>query len=824
MSSSLRFALIATALGAAVGLAGPARAADRLEAIRVSDVRGKLIVQGPTDDSATYLELNSTVRAQDTLWTDDESRAELELGRSSWLRLSEGSKLDVRALPPGAEFRLWTGSCILDVSDRGGADWTIKLPVGEAVVSPDSVTRIDVASDSRVRVTVFNGRVRLFGDRGEPVRLVKGERAFLSAERGIEDILRSGREEDAFDAYHRSRVEYYISRPLPEELDGDLLGARELSDNGSWVVVDSVRYWRPRCEPGWRPYSNGYWTFLPGAGYSFVDYAPWGYTTCHYGRWLWRPAFGWLWSPGSSWGSSFVVWSTFGDYCGWAPLDPWDRPCYYGYGNGFLFRGGFGNVFVDYRSWTFCDITRFHYGRHHRRLSAGNPIFVAGNDISLNGRDLRLGQDALSRIGVPLGGVRGITSDGGRLARERIHTVESRMSQTALKRLAERYRDGDGDSSQRRGSRNGIAERVQRTPGEKVRDEEVVRGSDALRRIGENRLVGNPAAGREPADRDNGNPGFPIRSLTGSGPASAPQRDRASQGDSDRRGNVITTPTNTAPRPGGASASDELRPGVIFPRPGGILPPVFGGPRRDEPRSLPPRVDERDRKDDRRDRDNPFRRGGPGQSDRPNLGSGSDRPIPVPGGPRPDVERPRPRPLPSPPTPVETLPGIGGGAIGPRPIPGVGSPAPVQPTRPPLPPGLGSSSDGGSSRPRVSPLPSPAPPIPTGPRSDREPGLGRPGVPSNSNPAGPRPDRQPPTPRPIPTSPSPSRGEREPAPSRPSPSPSRGSDSSDRGGRDRDRDRGSNGGGRSGSESSGGGRSGGSESRGPASDGGRRRP
>src|SRR5881394_2638519 len=98
-------------------LAGSAHAEDYRSA-RVSHVNGNLAVRGMDEADVSHIEVNAVVREADVLWTDKESLAELELERGSWLRLAEDTKVEVRRLGGDMEFRLWTGSLYVDVSDR----------------------------------------------------------------------------------------------------------------------------------------------------------------------------------------------------------------------------------------------------------------------------------------------------------------------------------------------------------------------------------------------------------------------------------------------------------------------------------------------------------------------------------------------------------------------------------------------------------------------------------------------------------------------------------------------------------------------------------
>ena len=100
-----------------------------------------------------------------------------------------------------------------------------------------------------------------------------------------------------------------------------------LAAYGRWVVVGSYgRVWVPaRVEPGWRPYSNGYWE-RTDAGWYWASEEPWGWATYHYGRWDFHASYGWVWVPQTQWAPAWVSWREGGGYVGWAPLRPNARP------------------------------------------------------------------------------------------------------------------------------------------------------------------------------------------------------------------------------------------------------------------------------------------------------------------------------------------------------------------------------------------------------------------------------------------------------------------------------------------------------------------
>jgi hypothetical protein len=473
-------------------LAAPVRADER--PARVSDILGTFSVNGAEEDEITSLDQNSVVREGDTLWTDRRSRAEMELEQGSRIRLSESSKLEIRSLNGSPELRLWSGSLYLDLSDRWDQPFLVDTPEGEIRVEPNSVVRVDLGADSDTRVSVWSGEARVTPENGEPARLRSSERVYLESGHIVEGPERFDRDDrDAFDRYHIERVDYYIDRPLPRELEHDLPGARDLQQNGAWVVMDQVRYWRPYHEVDWRPYSRGYWSVAPGWGYTWVDYHPWGYVTSHYGRWLYQPSHGWLWYPGYVWSPAAVYWGTWGDYYGWAPLDPWDRPCFFGMGS-FIALG----LDIDFQCWTFCHRNRFFYGRHHWRLEDGRKHLHGWKEVRLPRERFRPVQRVYDEIGIPRHNARGLTVNrDGRPARDGVLESEKRIPERRLRTIQQRFHVSP-DRDRQRAQRSNEVERYQRAPWLDIVPEQILVRKEAEQRVRRAPSIRTPRAGPAP--------------------------------------------------------------------------------------------------------------------------------------------------------------------------------------------------------------------------------------------------------------------------------------------------------------------------------------
>lgn len=467
-------AWVRAVVAAAVIAGAPPAGAQEGDTARVSDVRGELVVRGTGDSDFAHVERNTVLWLDDTLWTERRARAEVELAGNSWIRLAEDTKLDL--VRPGAptRLRLWTGSVYLDLSAARSPRLLVQTPAGDVSAGADTLFRLDLSDDEQARVTVYRGSARLSGSAGSPIVVQAGERAYVAPDRQAENPFRfDSLDRDRFDEYQQQRTAYWQKRPAPAELGLDLLGGRELHGAGDWVAVDGVLHWRPAVDRTWRPFREGYWVHIPGLGQTWVDYAPWGYVTSHYGRWLWKAAHGWVWRPGAVWAPAQVAWGAFDGAYGWAPLDPGDRPAVVG-DDGFQH----GAVFVDYLAWTFCDPLWFYYLRHHRHIQRDwRPINPREAGIAPN--DFKYAQWARQRIGTPVESVRGLISLNGAEAKDRVLRAERRIPNERMKRIGDRFHV-PADRDTRSAGQPSEAASLQRDPQARLEERLVRRGEPAV--------------------------------------------------------------------------------------------------------------------------------------------------------------------------------------------------------------------------------------------------------------------------------------------------------------------------------------------------------
>lgn len=297
---------------------------------RVSFDAGGGLIKGAEDADYSAASINTLVLPGDTLWADEGSTMELEFSGGTYLRLADGSKAEVVALPPNGNVRGWIGSFYVHRLSRSTGDFVLETPAARIGVEPDSNVRIDIVKSGGVTITVRWGVATVFSGGDSPVRVQGGQRVWIDPGMLPSDAVSFNRsEEDAFDKWNRERTEYFAtggSTPAPVQVAPSSLGVSELGNYGEWVYVERRYVWRPTVVVDYVPYRYGYWSFVPACGYVWVDRYPFAYVTSHYGRWSYLPTYGWCWTYDPVWAPAWVATVRYGDYFLWTPVDFYARP------------------------------------------------------------------------------------------------------------------------------------------------------------------------------------------------------------------------------------------------------------------------------------------------------------------------------------------------------------------------------------------------------------------------------------------------------------------------------------------------------------------
>src|SRR5260370_39441128 len=99
-----------------------------------------------------------------------------------------------------------------------------------------------------------------------------------------------------------------------------------LEPYGDWMETTDFGYvWHPRdVDENWRPYTIGSWAYTD-AGWTWISDEPFGWATCHYGRWADLDRIGWVWVPDQEWGPAWGSWRHGGRFICWAAPPPGTR-------------------------------------------------------------------------------------------------------------------------------------------------------------------------------------------------------------------------------------------------------------------------------------------------------------------------------------------------------------------------------------------------------------------------------------------------------------------------------------------------------------------
>jgi len=348
---------------------------------RLSHISGSVYIQKGAEQGFEDGVVNMPIEEGDRLGTTD-GRAELYLGKKTYVRLDNNTKLEIMSLPKkGSDLtrlRVLKGNIYLSVN-RLDEEKTVEVHTPDAsfYVLDEGLYRIDVLENRKTDIYVFRGVVEAAGEEGS--LLLKSEQSIAVAEgryngRPVRFLAVA---EDTFDRWSEDRESSLAVQVAARRLPGEIEDFEaELEESGDWSWINPYGWvWVPGgVGPDWRPYYNGSWMWMSMGGWTWLPYDPWGWVTFHYGRWGWYGGLGWYWIPGSIWGPGWVGWWWGADYCAWAPLGWWNYPM----------------VIVD--NWYYPNWTRPYYPYNSRALTVIHKDQLRAKDISqaaLRGNSLK---------------------------------------------------------------------------------------------------------------------------------------------------------------------------------------------------------------------------------------------------------------------------------------------------------------------------------------------------------------------------------------------------------------------------------------------------
>ena len=325
---------------------------------RLQYMAGSVSVQPRGTEDWVGGSLNRPLTTADNIWTDKDSRAELNIG-TAILRADDQTSLTLTNISDNTvQVQLHQGVLNLRVRRLyGGEIYEIDTPNIAFTLQKSGEYRFDVSPEGDVTlVTVWKGEGDATGD-GPAVRIRSHQRARFTGGNSLAHEIYEAPSYDGFDDWCRVRDRREDHSVSARYVSPGVIGYEDLDEYGTWRVVPTYgTIWVPTVvSTGWAPYRYGHWVWISPWGWTWVDDASWGFAPFHYGRWVYYGGY-WGWAPGPryvrpvyapalvAWfGSGFGVSIGFGNGYGWCPL---------GYGEPYIpwyrgSRGYFRNVNVS---------------------------------------------------------------------------------------------------------------------------------------------------------------------------------------------------------------------------------------------------------------------------------------------------------------------------------------------------------------------------------------------------------------------------------------------------------------------------------------------
>ncbi|MGC1620214.1 MAG: DUF6600 domain-containing protein [Candidatus Acidiferrum sp.] len=329
---------------------------------RISYLDGSVSIQAGGAGDWGAAALNRPMTIGDKLWTDKDSRAELQTGVVS-MHLGSMTALSFLNLNQSiTQIRIAEGSINFRVKEiREGDVYEVDTPNATFTVTKAGAFRVDVNENGdSTGITVIRGDGQVVAG-GKTSDLQPGQRGVFNGINDVQSTIAQAPPSDGLDQWANDRDLREQDSVSAQYVPQDMPGTADLDNNGDWSEQPNVgAVWYPNDVPAdWAPYSAGYWNYIGPWGWTWVGYEPWGFAPYHYGRWGYYGG-RWGWAPGprigfAVYGPAFVGFlgggigfgfgAGFG--VGWFPLgfgEPF-HPWYHA-GFGYINRINVHNTFI----------------------------------------------------------------------------------------------------------------------------------------------------------------------------------------------------------------------------------------------------------------------------------------------------------------------------------------------------------------------------------------------------------------------------------------------------------------------------------------------
>src|ERR1700692_1896555 len=303
---------------------------------RLAYLEGAVSFQPGGTDEWVAAPLNRPITTGDKIWSDQGSRAELQLDGSA-LRLSSNTSVSFLSLGDNvSQIQLSVGTLLVRVRRLDDNEtYEIDTPNLAFSVLQPGVYRFTVdESGTTTAITVRSGQGEVSGAGAAYSVYANEYDVFSGTDELVENAQPDGARQDSFDAWSRGRDSRWDHSVSARYVSSDVVGYEDLDGQGAWESTPEYgNVWFPRgVEAGWAPYHDGHWSYIEPWGYTWVDDQQWGFAPFHYGRWISvRGAWGWVPCPPRAYGAVYVrpvyapalvAWVGVGAGVAWFALGP----------------------------------------------------------------------------------------------------------------------------------------------------------------------------------------------------------------------------------------------------------------------------------------------------------------------------------------------------------------------------------------------------------------------------------------------------------------------------------------------------------------------
>jgi hypothetical protein len=276
--------------------------------VRISYVDGEVrLDNGHGYESAT---MNVPLTERNWLQTGSDGWAEVQLEDGSLIRLAPDTVIAFTQLARASSGGTLTtvdldqGEAEFKILKHDDSDFNVTVKKSTITLTRSGSFRVTSTNANPLEVAVWKGEVGVSDtENGGEVAVKKNETLVLDPSDVARYALDKGTETDDLDQWSKQRddsLSTYASARAGYTQSPYQYGASDLNYYGQYY--DAPGYgsvWQPNnVSLGWDPFSNGYWSYSPGFGYTWVSSYPWGWMPYRYGQWVFVNGRGWCWAPG----------------------------------------------------------------------------------------------------------------------------------------------------------------------------------------------------------------------------------------------------------------------------------------------------------------------------------------------------------------------------------------------------------------------------------------------------------------------------------------------------------------------------------------------